>query len=469
MSSNNKKKTNGQKTTNQNQNNSKEEVKQEVKTEKIKEQETAKAENAKVENVKTETQKTNKVDRKIALPSADKMKVIAISALKVVLPVAAVIVVIAVIISIVNNVNKKDGKAAESAAVAAETSETSAVVLPEEPLQENAYPEINNLMSTFYQALANGDVETIKSIKDYTDETELITFEKKSEFIENYENIVCYTKDGIEDNTYYVYVSYDVKFVDIETTAPGLNTWYVYTNNDGALQIDGDMDETVTATLKLVTNQDDVVDLFNKVDVKYNEAIASDEALSSFLAELPDRIKTSVGVALAQMEAETNAAEQEISENAETVTEGETETVAAEQTELTMTQTVNQQVKTTDTVNVRSSDSEEADKIGKAQKGEILTRVEEKINGWSKVIFDGKEAYIKSDYLEVVSSEAVGEAVGTVKAKTNVNVRNSSSQDADRIGVAQEGNSYNVLEDQGEWLKIDYNGQTGYVKSEYFE
>ena len=67
------------------------------------------------------------------------------------------------------------------------------------------------------------------------------------------------------------------------------------------------------------------------------------------------------------------------------------------------TQTVNQQVRATDTVNVRSSDSEVADKIGKAQQGDILTRTEEKNNGWSKVIYEGKEAYIKSDYLEVVS------------------------------------------------------------------
>ena len=59
--------------------------------------------------------------------------------------------------------------------------------------------------------------------------------------------------------------------------------------------------------------------------------------------------------------------------------------------------------------------------------------------------------------------------VKTVKAKTNVNVRNAASQDADKIGVAQGEATFNVLEDQGEWLKIEYNGQTGYVKAEFFE
>ncbi len=132
----------------------------------------------------------------------------------------------------------------------------------------------------------------------------------------------------------------------------------------------------------------------------------------------------------------------------------ETTTETASVEEQPQTQTVNQQVRATDTVNVRSSDSEVADKIGKAQQGDILTRTEEKNNGWSKVIYEGKEAYIKSDYLEVVSDNTDTAAattetvVKTVKAKTNVNVRNAASQDADKIGVAQGEATFNVLEDQ---------------------
>ena len=73
--------------------------------------------------------------------------------------------------------------------------------------------------------------------------------------------------------------------------------------------------------------------------------------------------------------------------------------------------------------------SEEADKIGKAETGTQLTRIEERVNGWSKVIFDGKEAYIKSDYLEVVTTESSTSPVGTVKAATNVNVRSFLQSD----------------------------------------
>ncbi len=101
--------------------------------------------------------------------------------------------------------------------------------------------------------------------------------------------------------------------------------------------------------------------------------------------------------------------------------------------------------------------------------GTELTRIEERINGWSKVIYEGTEAYIKSDYLEVISTEEAGEVIGSVKATTNVNVRSAASQDSEKLGVAQADTSYELLQDLGEWYRIKYNGITGYVKAEFFE
>ena len=422
-----------------------------------------------VKNIKTENDKT----------------VLALTAMKIVLPVIACIIVIVAIISLVKVRASKNSDSAVNTETVSEKSGDG--VITEEPLAENAYPEVNELMQKFYKALADGDVDTIKALKDHNTDTEIITYQKKSEFIESYNNVTCYTKNGTEPNTYFVYVSYDVKFNNIETTAPGLNALYVYKNDEGTLQIDGDMDESVTATFKLVTSQDDVVDLYNRVDVQYKEAISADENLNTFLAEYPDKIKTSVGVALAQLE--TQSSEESTDEASEDETSAATEEPA-------QSQVVNQKVRTISTVNVRSSDSEEADKIGKAEEGTELTRVEEKINGWSKVIYEGKEAYIKSDFLEVIAGET-GDATlantenieaenneaadngttgnetttsgKTVKAKTNVTVRNSASKSADAIGTAKEGDSYNVLGTEGEWYKIEYNGQPGYVKAEYFE
>ena len=136
----------------------------------------------------------------------------------------------------------------------------SVAALNETPLAENAYTDVNGMMNTFYNALASGDMDTVRAVKDYNSDKEIIAYEKKSEFIERYDNIKCYTKPGIEEDSYFVYVTYDVKIQDIDTEAPGLNAFYVYKSENGNLMIDGDTEENIKAAFKLVTNQDDVVD-----------------------------------------------------------------------------------------------------------------------------------------------------------------------------------------------------------------
>lgn len=402
--------------------------------------------------------------------SSEQIQGMAINAAKILLPVAACAIIIAVVISYI--ASQRESRTVNNPALNTEehTDIASLAALSNEPLAENAYADVNELMQTFCTALADGDIDTVRAVKDYNTDREIVTYEKKSEFIEKYDNIKCYTKPGVEENSYFVYVTYEVKFKDIETEAPGLNAFYVYTAEDGSLKIDGDTEENIKAAFKLVTNQDDVVDLYNKINVDYTKATTADEQLNQFMEDLPVAIKESVGVALAQLEAQGDGTDTPETDTPQSET-GETQTAETsdESEEIPQNQVVNQIVRTTDTVNVRSSDSEEADKVGKAQAGTELRRIEDRVNGWSKVIFEDKEAYIKSDYLEVVTvQETTTEVVGTVTATTNVNVRSQASQESDRIGSAQAGTSYSLLEDQGEWYKIDYNGTTGYVKAEFF-
>ncbi len=429
------------------------------------------------ENRKTTQSLDSMIGKDIKDFSADHVKGIAINAAKILLPVAACAIVIAVIISyagaqkaqVVDNTIDNGESGPATASVAA---------LNETPLAENAYTDVNGMMNTFYNALASGDMDTVRAVKDYNSDKEIIAYEKKSEFIERYDNIKCYTKPGIEEDSYFVYVTYDVKIQDIDTEAPGLNAFYVYKSENGSLMIDGDTEENIKAAFKLVTNQDDVVDLYNKINVDYTEAVASDEALDQFLSELPQVLKESVGVELAKLETQDDTASTPPAEETEapetTVAETEQtqpvpEETPAEPEQPLENKTVNQIVRTTDTVNVRSSDSEEADKIGKAPAGTELTRIEERVNGWSKVILEDKEAYIKSDYLEVLTAEVTVAPIGTITAKTNVNVRSQADQESAKLGTAQAGSSYELLEEQGEWFKINYNGTTGFVKAEFFD
>lgn len=253
-----------------------------------------------------------------------------------------------------------------------------------------------------------------------------------------------------------------------------MQTFYIGLGEDGNYFInDGTNDKTIRNYITEITLQDDVVDLNNRVVVEYNELLAEDEELEEYIAYLREKINEDVGVILAQ-------AEQPEVEEPEPAQEQEEE---PEQD----TQTVKKTVRATDVVNIRSSDSEEADKIDKAQIGQEFQLLEEKGNGWSKVSHNGGEAYIKSDYLEVVSEEVVTAsqeqeeeedtpavsneaASGTVTVKESVRVRKSASTESEVLGTVYTGDELDLLMKQADgWTKVKYKGQTAFIKSDYVE
>lgn len=106
-----------------------------------------------------------------------------------------------------------------------------------EPLLENAYPEVNELITEYYAALQSKDLETVKALFDYSEDKELLRMQENSSHIESYNNIVCYTKSGLEPDSYVVYACYDVKFVGFDTLVPGLTPFYVSKNAEGSFYI----------------------------------------------------------------------------------------------------------------------------------------------------------------------------------------------------------------------------------------
>lgn len=406
------------------------------------------------------------------------------------------LVVVAVVVSTSLGKKKQSAEAVvleEETSTTALTEEPETLVIPDEPLQEDAYAEVNELVKKYYQAMADGDMDTILSIATGLDEKEQIKIVKKSEYVENYPTVTCYTKQGPVADSYIVYAYYEVKLVDFETLTPGMNALYVCKDENGAYYINGEtQSDEIIDYCEMISAQDDVVDLVNTVQVKYNEIKSTDTELSKFLDELPDILTAEVGEELAKMEAEANEAAAAVEETVEVALAEETatETGTEETTEggEAVTETVVKTVRTTEVVNVRSSDSVTADKVGKAQLGEEYKLLEEKVNGWSKIEFEGKEAYIKTEYLEpadveetVVNAEeeenadaeeaaANSPTEGMATVTDTVNVRKSASTSAEKLGVCYPGEELEVIMKQADgWTKVKYKGQTGYVKSEFLE
>ena len=397
---------------------------------------------------------------------------------KIVLPVILVICVgLTIVIAI--NANKRKVEQEESAVSQENGTEADGALeeVPLVPLEKDTVPGINEFFETYYKAVVDGDTETMGNMLYYMDATEKLRAAETSKYTES-ASIEVYTKTGPNEGTYIAYVSTEIKFYDYDKPLPGMNTYYVCTKEDGSFYInqDGELNDNERRYIREVQLQDDVIDLNNKVTAAYNDMVVADSTLADFLLELNDEIGKNVGETLARAEGteQIDSGEGDAEEGAE----GE------ETDDNPSLETVVTEVKTTDVVNIRTSDSETADKLGKAAIGDTFKLLEERGNGWSKVEYNGGEAFIKSDFLEPSMTEVRDAASaeeantdetsaatsGTVTVKENVRIRSGASETSEKIATAYKGDKLEVIMKQADgWTKIKYNGKTAYVKSDYVE
>lgn len=386
---------------------------------------------------------------------------------KVVLP-AVVVVAVAITVSVSLSLSNRHKEAQQEAEIASADSETATETATEEvPLVANEEGAIYTLIATYYNAMATGDEETLRSVCDEISDKDMYRYVELSQYIDYYPTLEIYTKTGPEEGSVIAYVYYKISFVGHEEEVPGYQALYICTNDQGGLYIKrGENSEEVNEYIKTVSTQDDVVEFNNKITVEYNELMVDHPEVLQYISELDSQVSIAVGEKLAnQVAGETQVAEAGTEEGS---TEGQdTQTENGEQQEAE--DQGPQYVTTTTTVNVRSSDSEQADKLGKVSGGTKLQVLEQRPNGWTKVDYEGKEGYIKTEFLQLAESAAGTETIGTVTATTNINVRASASETADRLGVLSGGDSAELVGTEGDWSKIKYNGQIGYVKSEYVQ
>ena len=403
---------------------------------------------------------------------------------KIVLPVILVVCV-ALTIVIAIQANKRKVEQEETVVAQEEnTGEDDALLdVPEVPLEKDAVPGINELFDVYYKAMVEGDTATMEKLVYYMDATEILRAAETSKYIDSYPPLEIYTKTGPKEGTYIAYVYAELKFHDYDQPIPGMRTYYVCTNEDGELYIneDGEESDNELHYMREIQLQADVIDLNNKAAEAYNKMVVDDPLLADFLLELRQEIEKNVGEALARAEQSGEPEETEEEAPEETGEEAPVEVVT--------------KVKTTDVVNIRTSDSETADKLGKASVGDEFELLEEKGNGWSKIKYEGSEAFIKSDYLEPSETMAASEVEqtedeeeedtqeqqadnsgsstttnGTVTVKETVRIRKGASENSEKIATAYMGETFEVIMKQADgWTKIKYNGETAYVKSEFVE
>ena len=360
-------------------------------------------------------------------------------------------------------------------------------VVTEEKYQENAIPAVNELINNYFTAYANGDVVTLQTLATPITQNEQSYIALISQYIEAYQNINCYTKSGLDSSSYLVNVSLDVKFMGVDTAAPGLYFFYVRTNEDGSLYIDNlyseynlsrqesALDTSVRNLITTFYNSDDVIALQNEIQQKYEAALAADENLLNLCATtIPNAISEWRSSIVTDQPQEST---EEVPATAETETP-ETETPeeqpADQPQEEQPAEPVTETVYAMDTVNIRAAADQTSEKIGSVTVGTALTRTGTD-GDWSIIDYNGTTGYVKSEFLSNTAPEVPAENIsvgglteGTVVRLSNTtNIRSSMSETADKVGVAYAGEKVTVVMSYAEgWTKVSWNNKTGYVKTD---
>lgn len=381
---------------------------------------------------------------------------------------AGVVIIIWIVVAVSKNIDEARLAASVPEILPSEwyNANSGMIPVPQEPLQIDAYPEVNELVTDYFEAVQNNDIETLRTLKNYLDDVEIAKVNAKYLYVERYDNITCYTKVGPIANSYIVFARYDVKMRDWDTTAPSLQTLFVCTNNEGNLYIyAGESDANVANYIASIISQADVYDLWQRVQTEYQEVMDENPEFAAYLLVTVDTIKEMVGTQLLDAGY--------LEEDADSSAEGEQPVDGTDVSDGNTTEpeegTGEFEVQAMTTVNVRASDSEVADRLGRVEAGTVLLCQEHQVNGWSRVVYEDQVGYIKTEYLQTVG-EGVDEsaATGTITVSETVNVRRTPNIAGEQMGVAYAGESFPLIGNtDGEWTQIIYNGQTGYVKSEF--
>lgn len=121
-------------------------------------------------------------------------------------------------------------------------------------------------------------------------------------------------------------------------------------------------------------------------------------------------------------------------------------------------------------VNIRLEADQDSEKVGILYKdcgGDIL----EKDGEWTKIKSGDVSGWIKNQYLYFgKEAEELAKDVGVLTAYSEtetLRVRKEPSLDAGIVGLLAEGQAVEAIAEEGDWVKVSYEGATGFVAAEY--
>lgn len=128
---------------------------------------------------------------------------------------------------------------------------------------------------------------------------------------------------------------------------------------------------------------------------------------------------------------------------------------------------------TATSLNVRATPSTSGAIVGKITKGNTVDIVDES-KGWAKITYNGKEAWISSQYINKTQINSTSTANSASKSAvinaSSLNVRSSASTSASIVTNLPRNSKVTVVKESGSWSQVKTaSGQTGWVASQYLQ
>lgn len=214
-----------------------------------------------------------------------------------------------------------------------------------------------------------------------------------------------------------------------------------------------------------------------KVEEKHNENINNDKTME-IIEDTVELEQKNVVYSTEKLNDELNFSENSIEESNNT-DESTIEEKICSNLELSF------YVTATSNVNVRAAANRKGEKLGMLFKGQSLKLLND-LSDWVEVEYDGKNAYISKEYVEIIESYSFPvnnsiptidanrgldyylNSINSIEATAKVNVRSEANTNCDVLSQLSKGDTLPLISDYNdEWYEVNYNGKNAYVFKEY--
>ncbi len=108
-------------------------------------------------------------------------------------------------------------------------------------LEKDAYPQVNEVVGAYFQAKIDQDPAALYQVFGKADDGNMDYYKKalkeEAVYVQDYQDVTCYTRKGLTEDSFVAYVTYDVKFNRVDTLAPGIMWCYVAKDESGSYKI----------------------------------------------------------------------------------------------------------------------------------------------------------------------------------------------------------------------------------------